>query len=184
MRICQALLLLCAGCAGSTAVDPKPQLFTASSRASVLTSVWPTANLVRDQQFVWDDDDPVAWFNLYYSCDPTNYNHVVKGITNKFCTLSNLTPGTTYYLAATAVDTMGEESDFSTQYVFVMPTTLEFGFAFDRSVTNVSVQSSTDLMTWQPSNARPRTNGLWRVDVDPAFPVEFYRGIGQVAPAL
>lgn len=137
-------------------------------------------------QFQWDYDDPslVSSYNLYYSTSPSAYDQVITGITNFYGTISNMVPGTTYYLAASAVGTDGTESDLSSQYVFVMPATLEIAFAFDQSVTNVSVQSSTDLMTWQASNARPRTNGLWRADVDSSIPVEFFRGIGQVVPAL
>lgn len=184
------LLLLCCGCAGvnrgrPTAAPARLQAHSFSN-ASIATVLGGSISIVNWAPFQWKENDANAVaYNLYYgSLYPHEYDQVISGITNLSCVVSNLMPGTTYYLAATAVDTMGDESDFSDEYVYVMPTVLEMGFAFDPSVTNVSVQSSTDLMTWQPSNARPRTNGLWRVDVDPAFPVEFYRGIGQVAPAL
>jgi len=183
------LLLLLTGCAASTAVDSSPKLVSITSRAEPLVVIAPSApvRIVDWQGFAWTwaGNDPTVTFNLYYSStSPHVYDQAIRDIPSLGCAVSNMVPGTTYYLAATAVDTNGNESDLSDQYVFVMSTNLEFGLVFDQAVTNVSVQSSTDLMTWSASNARQRTNGLWRVEVDPASPVEFYRGIGQVAPAL
>jgi hypothetical protein len=173
----------------STAVDKQPKLATASSFAQplVILSPPPQITVVDYEQFQWTEEDmsAVASFNLYYGfLSPHEYDYAITGITNLDCIISNLVPGVTYYMAASAVDTNGVESDLSDQYVFLMPTTLEMGFTFGGPATNVSVQSSNDLMTWQASRARPRTNGLWRIDVDPGTPAEFYRGIGQAAPAL
>jgi len=182
------LLLLLTGCTTSTTVDSSHKLVSIASRSEPLVVITPSApvRIVDWQDFVWSESDTnVASFNLYYSStSPHVYDQAIRDIPTLGCAVSNLVVGTTYYLAATAVDTNGNESDLSDQYVFVMSTNLEFGLVFDQAVTNVSVQSSTDLMTWSASNARQRTNGLWRVEVDPASPVEFYRGIGQVAPAL
>lgn len=164
-------------------VDSKPHLATITSFAQPLVVRAPPTlvSIVNWEDFQWTESDTNwAYFNLYYSTtSPHVYDNVITGITNFDCVLSNMVPGTTYYMGATAVSSDGTESDFSDQYVFLMPTTLEFGFAFDGAVTNVSVESSTNLMTWQPSNARARTNGLWRVDVDPNTPLQFYRGAGQ-----
>lgn len=181
-------VILCAGCSVSTVVDSTPKLVPAMSQAQPLVVATPTApvRIVSQADAVWNESDTnVVSFNLYYSSTSSHvYDQAIRGIPTLGCVVSNLTPGTTYYLAVTAVDTNGVESDLSDQYVFVMPTNLEFGLVFDRSVTNVSVQSSTDLITWSASSAQPRTNGLWRVEVDPDSPVEFYRGIGQVIPTL
>lgn len=176
------LLLTLTGCAVSTAVD-KPRLANITSFAQPLVAQGQASqvSIVNWELFQWSDDDPsVASFNLYYSTtSPHVYDNVITGITNLNCAISNMVPGTTYYLGVTAVDTNGVESDFSPQAIFLMPTTLEFGFAFDTPVTNISVQSSTDLISWQPSIARLRTNGLWRTDINPSVPVQFYRGVGQ-----
>ena len=178
--------LILLGCK-STAVDRRPVSVQRLSFAQPLLAVVapPMVTTVTEAHFMWVDDDPGAVaFNLYYGFfSPHEYDYVVPNISSQDCVVSNLMPGTTYYVAVTAVDTNGVESDYSPQYVFAMPLTLEFGFAFDRSVTNVSVQSSVDLMTWKESQARPRTNGLWRVDVDGQVAQEFYRGIGQAVPA-
>lgn len=181
-------LLLLTGCAASTTVDYKPRVVTTSSFDQPLSVQAPptSVTVVTAQDLQWEETDPrVVAFNLYYGfLFPHEYDNVITGITNLDCVISNLVPGITYYMAATGLDTNGVESDFSTEYVFVMPMTLEFGFSFDQSVTNVTVQSSTDLMTWQESLARQRTNGLWRVDVDGELAQEFYRGTGQAVPAL
>lgn len=178
--------LLITGCANAPKTTTR-SLVTIQSFAQplVIQSSTPNVSIVDYELFEWFEDDPSAVsFNLYYGFSPTGYDHAITGITDLSEVVSNMVPGTTYYVAATAVDKDGNESDFSQQLTFVMPTTLEMGFTFDESVTNVSVLSSTNLMTWQPSNARPRTNGLWRVDVDSSNPVEYYRGIGQAIPAL
>lgn len=181
-------LLLLAGCAESTVVDSPRSLVSISSLAQPLVIQVPpvTASIVKWADVAWTESDPsVASFNLYYGfLSPHVYDNIIIGITNLDGVISNLVPGTTYYFVATAVDTNGTESDFSSQYVFVMPTTVEIGFSFNQSATNVVVQSSPDLMNWRPSNARLRTNGLWRIDVDGNLPVEFYRGVGQAFPPL
>lgn len=168
----------------SLAPAPAPIALTSfiSHAQPALIVVRPSFVSIVDWELLeWDYADPYSSFNLYYSfTTPTGYDHVITDITDLSCAVSNLSPGLTYYLAVTAVDTNGEESDFSPQLVFTMPTTLEMSFLLDSGVTNVSVQASTNMLTWQPANARPRTNGLWRVDVDPNIPVEFFRGVGQL----
>jgi hypothetical protein len=177
------VLLLAAGCA--TRRLPATQTISSFAQPESVIAPASSVTVLDHWTFQWTDDDPsVDHFNLYYSwLFPNQYDHAIWGITNLNCVVSNLMPGKVYYLAATAVNTYGVESDFSEQYVFVMPTTLEMGFTFGGPVTNVAVQSSNDLMTWQESQARLGTNGLWRIDVEPGTRAEFYRGIGQAAPA-
>lgn len=186
-------VLLCFGCASVNRgrLDPTPPTpnpgsptltsFISRAQPTLIVTKPPSVSIVDWELLEWDYTDPAESFNLYYSfATPTGYDHVITDITNLSCAVSNLVPGITYYLAVTAVATNGEESDFSPQLVFTMPTTLEMNLSLDSSVTNVSVQMSTNMLAWQPANARPRTNGLWRVDVDPNIPIEFFRGVGQL----
>lgn len=179
------MLLICS-CTTSTTVDHRSTIAAQLSAQPLIIVAYPTpARLLNWQAFQWSESDPhVVAYNLYYgSIFPHEYDQGIWGITNFDCVVSNMVPGTTYYLAATAVDSNGVESDLSPELVYTMPTTLEMGFAFDSSVggsvTNVSVQMSTNMMVWQPSIARLGTNGLWRVGADPNVPVGFFRAVGQ-----
>jgi len=173
----------------STAVDKRSEVssaFAAEQPLEVITPTLSVARLVDRVQLEWINSniEPVT-YNLYYSSiSPHVYDQVISGITGSEYTFSNTVAGTTYYFAITAMDTNGVESDLSEQYAFLMPLTLEMSFTFESAATNVSVQSSNDLMIWQASRARPGAAGLWRIDVNPGTRAEFYRGIGQAVPAL
>jgi hypothetical protein len=84
-------------------------------------------------------------------------------------TVAGLVDGTTYYFAATTVNEMEEESNFSTETSYLVPsesatltsaTLTSSGFSF--SVNGIwgysyVIQSSTDLVNWYPiaTNATP-----------------------------
>jgi hypothetical protein len=57
----------------------------------------------------------IANYNVYYGAASATYTNVVAAGTNSTVSISNLVNGTTYYFAATAVDTSGLESDYSTE---------------------------------------------------------------------
>ena len=66
----------------------------------------------------WDPSpgtNVIANYNLYYGVASAPYTNVVAAGTNTTMSISNLVAGTTYYFAATAVDTSGLESDYSTE---------------------------------------------------------------------
>jgi hypothetical protein len=55
----------------------------------------------------------IANYNVYYGAASRTYTNVVSAGTNTTVSISNLVESTTYYFAATAVDTAGLESDYS-----------------------------------------------------------------------
>ncbi len=67
----------------------------------------------------WDaspaTNDAIANYNIYYGVASATYTNVVAAGTNLTVSISNLVQGITYYFAATAVDTNGLESDYSTE---------------------------------------------------------------------
>ena len=67
---------------------------------------------------VWDPSsgtDVITNYNIYYGVASATYNAVVAAGTNTTVSISNLAAGTIYYFAATAVDTFGLESAYSTE---------------------------------------------------------------------
>ena len=66
----------------------------------------------------WDPSpgtNVISHYNIYYGSDSGNYTSVVNAGSALTCTISNLIGATTYYFAATAVDTAGLESDYSSE---------------------------------------------------------------------
>jgi hypothetical protein len=64
----------------------------------------------------WDPSagtNVIANYNIYYGVASRTYTNVVSAGTNTTVSISNLVESTTYYFAATAVDTAGLESDYS-----------------------------------------------------------------------
>jgi hypothetical protein len=71
----------------------------------------------------WDpvDSPELAGYQIYYGSEPGNYQWVVDvGNVTSF-SLGNLTIGATYYSAATAYTTTGQESGFSNEVSFTVP---------------------------------------------------------------
>ena len=63
----------------------------------------------------------IANYNVYYGVASATYTNVAAAGTNLTVSISNLVEGTTYFFAATAVDTSGLESDYSTEVSNLIP---------------------------------------------------------------
>lgn len=57
----------------------------------------------------------IADYKVYYGVASGTYTNSVSAGTNTTLTISNLIRGTTYYFVATAIDTFGLESDYSSE---------------------------------------------------------------------
>jgi hypothetical protein len=77
----------------------------ASSAAGSVTLAWDAS----------PGTNVIANYKIYYGAASATYTNVVAAGTNLTVSISNLVTGTTYYFAATAVDTSGLESDYSTE---------------------------------------------------------------------
>ena len=66
----------------------------------------------------------VVGYRIYYGLSSGVYNSILQvgGAKATNATVTGLTSGSTYYLAATAVDKFGEESQFSNEAVYSVPT--------------------------------------------------------------
>ena len=72
----------------------------------------------------WDPSagtNVIANYKVYYGVASATYTNVVSAGTNITVSISNLVRGTTYYFAATAIDTFGLESDYSTEVSALIP---------------------------------------------------------------
>ena len=111
-------------------------LFSVSSlrerRAALITLLWalffaltPLASLAAGTvTLAWDASsgtNVIANYNVYYGVASGTYTNSVSAGTNLTVSVSNLVEGTTYYFAATAVDTDGLESDYSTEVSTLIP---------------------------------------------------------------
>ena len=63
----------------------------------------------------------VAGYNVYYGTTSGNYSHKVDAGNAVSVTISNLNAGATYFFAATAYDTNGNESAYSSEVSFIVP---------------------------------------------------------------
>jgi hypothetical protein len=105
-------------------------LFTRSSvwvkRAILLALVagLPLAARAGTVTLAWDasaSTNSIANYKIYYGGASATYTNSVSAGTNLTATVSNLVAGATYYFAATATDTNGLESDYSTEVSTVIP---------------------------------------------------------------
>lgn len=72
----------------------------------------------------WDasNDPNVAGYNLYYGAVSRTYTNTIPVGGRNSATISNLAAGRTYYFAATAVTSVGLESDYSDEASYTVPT--------------------------------------------------------------
>lgn len=117
---------------------------------------------VRAASVTWtpSTDPNIAGYKIYYGTASHNYSSVVieGNVTN--ATLTGLVGGATYYFAATTYDSAGNESGFSNEAIYTVPTgattlTLpirtagQFGFTVSGTTgAQYVVQASTNMVNW------------------------------------
>jgi hypothetical protein len=92
---------------------------------SIASAVFPFSGFAASSvTLAWDPPAfaaNIASYNLYYGGTSGVYTNVVLAGTSTNATITALLPGTTYYFAATTVDTLGLESDFSNEATCSLP---------------------------------------------------------------
>lgn len=73
----------------------------------------------------WDasTDPTVVGYNVYSGTASRSYTNTAQAQNSTSLTVSNLTPGVTYYFAATTYNIAGLESDYSTEASYTVPVT-------------------------------------------------------------
>jgi hypothetical protein len=89
----------------------------------------------------------IANYNLYYGAASGTYTSSVSAGTATTVSISNLVEGTTYYFAATAVDTAGLESDYSTEVSALIPVKLTNQPPTLNALANVTINEGAGLQT-------------------------------------
>ena len=79
--------------------------------------------LAADVSLSWQPSSStnVVGYNIYFGTSSGNYTGKIMVGNVATATISNLTCGTTYYFAATALDSSGDESGFSNETEFLVP---------------------------------------------------------------
>ncbi len=108
----------------------------------------------------WDASiSPVAGYRIYYGNGSGVYTNIIDVGAVSSATVSNLVAGSTYYFAATAYDTAGLESTFSSEISYAVPTpTPRLSFTMKAGGATVTASgapgvtyallSSADLQHW------------------------------------
>ncbi|MCX6912989.1 MAG: Ig-like domain-containing protein, partial [Verrucomicrobia bacterium] len=115
---------------------------------SPLAASPPAAVAAGTVTLAWDASsgtNAIANYKVYYGAASATYTNSVAAGTNLTVSVSNLVVGTTYYFAATAVDTSGLESDYSTEVSTMIappnqPPTLN-------ALANVTINEGAGLQT-------------------------------------
>lgn len=115
----------------------------------------------------WDasPSSSVAGYRVYHGFQSRDYPFIQNVGTNLSCVLSNLLPGTKYYIALTAYTTNGLESDFSEEVVFQAEQATQ---PYVR--LSATLRRSTDLAHWTQLEAPPTD-----VAIEPGLPVGYFK---------
>jgi hypothetical protein len=89
----------------------------------------------------------IANYNVYYGVASATYTNVAAAGTNLTVSVSNLVEGATYYFAATAVDTFGLESDYSTEVSTLIPIKTTNQPPTLNAILNISFNENAGLQT-------------------------------------
>ncbi|MCW5552549.1 MAG: fibronectin type III domain-containing protein [Verrucomicrobiae bacterium] len=84
----------------------------------------PHATTAKNVTLAWDASTSpgVVGYRVYHGVASRNYTNQFSAGSATSGTLSNLVEGTTYYIAATAVNDLGVESEFSEELAYTIPT--------------------------------------------------------------
>ena len=127
-------------------------------RAALVTLIWgvfsaltPLASLAAGSvTLAWDASpgtNVIANYKIYYGVASGTYTNTASAGTNTTLSISNLVEGKTYYFAATAVDTYGLESDYSTEVSTVIPVKPTNQPPTLNALANVTINENAGLQT-------------------------------------
>lgn len=148
-----------------------------------------TAQASQNVTLAWNPNPNVniAGYKIYYGVVSHSYTNSVNVGNTTSATISLSSPGTTYYFAATAYDSSGNESGYSNETAFTVPlaaTLAAAGFSsghFSFTVAGTAgsqyvVEASTNLTDWFPMQTNTAPFTFW--DTNPAgLPQCFYRSV-------
>ena len=132
----------------------------------------------------------VIGYNIYYGTTSGNYTGKITVGNVTTTTISNLNSGTTYYFSATALDSNGNESEFSNETEFLVPGVLTLNAGVNPGDPMVikfpvapshwyEVQATEDFKTWITIwQTDVATSNAWVQCSDPdasAYSARFYR---------
>ncbi len=96
-----------------------------------LLFVLPETAKAANVTMAWDSNQEptLAGYKVFNGLASRNYNGTVDVGNSTSCIVSGLVPGTTYYFAAKAYDTAGNESDFSGEIAFTVPASCSYSLS-------------------------------------------------------
>jgi hypothetical protein len=157
-----------------------------------------TAPVGQSVNLIWNTntDANVTGNNVYYGVASGIYTNMTNAGNVANVTISGLVAGVTYYFAATAYDSTGAQSDYSTEVAYTVPTTVTITPAqvqirsapagqliltvSGSSGQTYNVQATQDLKTWTVIGTTTIGAGgsLDFTDTNEAsFPQRFYRTV-------
>ena len=86
---------------------------------ALLLIVFPTTVMAASVTLRWqaNQEPDISNYNVYYGTQSRDYGLPIPAGNTTSYTIDNLTEGTTYYFALTAVDTSGNESGYSSEVI-------------------------------------------------------------------
>lgn len=116
----------------------------------------PDACLSAQVTIAWDGnaEPEVIGYRLHYGSASSTYSSHSDAGSQTACTLSGLQAGSTYFFAATAYDAYGNQSQYSTEITFTVPSASQ-----DRSTT-LSLQAGWNLLSLPFQLATPSISAV------------------------
>jgi hypothetical protein len=126
-----------------------------------LLFMWPGSARAADVILAWDpnQEPTVAGYKVFNGLASRSYNGTVDVGNWTSCIVSGLEPGKTYYFAAKAYDSAGNESDYSSEIAYAVPAACSFSlsptsqsFAASGGGANIAVTAPSGC-SWSSSSS-------------------------------
>jgi hypothetical protein len=181
----------CAKIAGLVRVLGGILLFTLLPAQTFAVALPPGQSIV----LTWspNTNGNVASYNIYYGTASQSYTKVVNAGNVTSTVISGLTPGVTYYFSVTACDSLGGQSDYSSEVSYTVSTVVlptpavvqitpapagQFNLTVSAPAGSYNIQATQDFTTWTVIGTVNvgDSGSLEFTDTNAAsFPQRFYR---------
>lgn len=110
-------------------------------------------------------DTNAIGYNLYYGVSSRDYTHIISSGNNTKATVSGMVEGTTYFFAVTAYDSYGNESDYSSEISYSVPTVGHPPPPPSPSPPTLTNNETYSGLFSEPDALRPQSAGAFKLSV-------------------
>jgi hypothetical protein len=130
-----------------------------------LTLALPRQAFCAQVTLAWDPEplSSLAGYTLHYGTVSKSYSFTIDAGSRTSATITGLTEGITYYFAATAYDISGNESAFSNEVAYTVPSTVNNGKATIREIFWRNTATGQNMVWYMNGTTMTNSAGIYAI---------------------